>query len=301
MIRQISAIQSTSSNIMQHQAATDAGFEVIALSTVMAAEVIGLDLSQPLDDPTRQSVHRAFLRYQVLAFRDQNLTKEQQVTFSEQFGTLERHTLRNKGPNENPLVHIVTNLDSAGKPSGTLQSTQWHSDKSFRPEPSMATILHAVTLPPDGGDTCFADMYAAYDALPEAEKTAVTAMRVIHSWALSRANIGRTLSQAEIDDAPPMTHPLARTHRETGRKCLFMGTHASHLEGMPMAAGRARIEALEAHATQPQFIYRHQWRAGDVLMWDNRCLLHRADPNFDAARHPRVLHRTCLRGEATAP
>jgi taurine dioxygenase len=285
---------------MQQSAPQIAGFQIRPLGDVMAAEVIGLDLSKPLDEPTREAVRRAFLRYQLLAFRDQSLTKEQQIAFTEQFGVLERHTLSNKGSHENPLVHTVTNLDGEGKPSGAVKSTRWHSDKSFRPEPSMATILHAVTLPPEGGDTCFANMYAAHEALPESEKAALDGMRVIHSWELSRENIGRTLSRAEIDDAPPMTHPLARIHPETGRKCLFMGMHASHLEGMEMAAGRARIEALEAHATQPRFLYRHRWRAGDVLMWDNRCLLHRADPNFDANRHPRVLHRTCLRGTATA-
>lgn len=277
-----------------------AGFQIQPLSGLMAAEVTGLDLSKPFDEPAREAVHRAFLKYQLLAFRGQSLTKDRQVAFTEQFGALERHTLRNKGTNEHPLVHIVSNLDG-GKPSGIVKSTQWHSDKSFRPEPSMATILHAVTLPPDGGDTCFANMYAAYEALPESEKTELNETKVVHSWELSRENIGRTMPQAEIDDAPPTTHRLTRIHPETGRKCLFMGMHASHLEGMAVTAGRARIEALEAHATQPQFVYRHRWRAGDVLMWDNRCLLHRADPNFDAAKHPRVLHRTCLRGTPTAP
>ena len=109
-------------------------------------------------------------------------------------------------------------------------------------------------------------------------------------------NVTRTTSKEEKRDAPSMSHWLVRPHPDSGRKCLFMGMHASHLDGMPLARGRSRIEALEAHATQPQFLYRHHWRPGDMLMWDNRCLLHRAVPNFDAARFPRVLHRTCLRG-----
>lgn len=273
--------------------------QVRSLSGLMAAEVIGLDLAQPLDPEIREAVHQAFLTYQILVFRDQKLTKDQQVAFTEQFGTLERHTLRNRGTNDHPLVHMVTNFGADGRPSGTVKSTQWHSDKSFRPEPSMATILHALTLPPDGGDTCFANMYAAYEALPEAEKAELEDVRIVHSWELSRENIGRKMSEAEILDAPPMVHPLVRTHPETGRKCLFMGTHASHLGGMPLEEGRARIEQLEEHATQPQFVYRHHWRDGDVLMWDNRCLLHRADTNFDAASYPRVLQRTCLRGTPT--
>lgn len=277
-----------------------AGIQILPLSDVMAAEVIGVDLSEPLDPATQAAIHEAFLRHQLLVFRDQKLTKEQQVAFTEQFGTLERHTLRNRGASDSPFVHIVSNLDAEGKPSGVVKSTMWHSDKSFRPEPSMATILHAVTLPPDGGDTCFANMYLAYDELSEAEKAELDGVKVVHSWELSRENIGRKMSKEEIEDAPPMSHPLARTHPETGRKALFMGMHASHLEGMAMDEGRARIEALEAHATQPRFTYRHDWREGDVLMWDNRCLLHRADTNFDATQYPRVLHRTCLRGTATS-
>lgn len=276
---------------------THLGFQVRPLSNVMGAEVIGLDLSQAFDDETRQAVYDAFLTYKVLVFRDQHLTKAQQIAFSERFGALERHTLRNQGT-DFPLVHVVSNLNAEGKPSGTVGSQAWHTDKSFRPAPSMATILHAVTLPPQGGDTGFADMVAAYEALPEAEKAELANTRVVHSWELSRSNLGRYMSEEEKRDAATTSHPLVRTHPDTGRKCLFIGIHASYLEGLPIEAGRARIEQLEAHATSPRFRYRHQWRAGDVLMWDNRCLLHRAEANFDAARFPRVLNRTCLRGTA---
>jgi taurine dioxygenase len=261
----------------------------------MAAEVVGLDLGEPLGSPTRQAVYDAFVRYQVLAFRDQSLTKDQQMAFTEQFGTLERHVATNRG-GDIPLLHIVSNLNAEGKPSGQVKSTTWHSDKSFRPEPSMATILHAVIMPPDGGDTCFANMYAAYDALQDAEKATLDGLRVIHSWELSQQKSGMRATEEEIRDAPPMSHPLVRVHPDSGRKCLFMGQHASHIDGWPMADGRALLARLEAHATQDRFVYRHRWHAGDLLMWDNRCLLHRADPNFDAAMYPRVLHRTCLRG-----
>ena len=273
--------------------------QVLPLSDLMGAEIIGLDLSQPLNDRTRDQVHDAFLKYQVIVFRDQKLTKQQQVTFTEQFGPLERHTLRNLGTNDIPLVHVVTNMDDDGKLLGRVRSEKWHTDKSFRPEPSMATILHAVTLPPAGGDTVFANMYAGYEALPESTKAELADVKVVHSWELSRENIGRVMSEQEKRDAPDNAHPLVRTHPETGRKALFMGMHASHLEGMPMEDGRARIEALEEHATQERFIFRHNWREGDVLMWDNRCLLHHADGNFDTTKYPRVLHRTCLRGTAT--
>ncbi len=287
-------------DIMVSTATNPAPFAIAPLSELMAAEVIGLDLAHPLDAATRDAVHSAFLDHQLLVFRGQSLTKEQQVAFTEQFGTLERHTQRNKGTSDLPLVHIVNNLDENGKPMGSVRSDMWHTDKSFRPEPSMATILHAVTLPPEGGDTVFVNMYAAFEGLSPAEQDEIRDLRVVHSWRLSRENEGRVMSAEELADAPDNTHPLARVHPETRRTAIFAGMHASHIEGMPFEKGRALILRLEAHATQPRYLYRHTWRPGDLLMWDNRCLLHRADANFDAATYPRVLHRTCLRGTPTS-
>ena len=284
---------------MQNRALEAGQFDVRRLTETMAAEVVGLDLRQRLDAATRDAVYKAFVDNQILVFHDQDLTKEEQIAFTEQFGTLERHALSNRGTSDSPFVHIVTNMDAEGNLTGKLGSTRWHSDKSFRPAPSMATILHARILPPNGGDTVFANMHAAYEALDEAEKAELDEAKVVHSWELSRENIDRKLSQAEIDDAPPQTHPLARVHPDSGRRALFMGMHASHIEGGSIEAGRARIEALEEHSTQERFLYRHNWRKGDVLMWDNRCLLHRADPNFEVATHPRMMHRTCLRGTPT--
>jgi taurine dioxygenase len=281
-------------------ATSHAPLRIRALSPLMAAEVIGLDLRRALDEATRAAVYRAFLEHQVLVFRGQALDKAQQIAFTQQFGQLEEHRARNRGDDAFPLVHEVNNLGPDGKPSGALKSTAWHTDKSFRPAPALATILHAVTLPPDGGDTCFANMYAAYEALPDADKAALDGVRVVHSWPLSREQGGRAMPEEEIRANPPMSHALVRVHAETGRKCLYLGVHAAYLEDVPFEQGRARILALEAHATQPRFVYRHHWTPGDVLMWDNRCLLHRADSNFDAAQHPRVLHRTCLVGTPTA-
>ncbi|MEM8971365.1 MAG: TauD/TfdA family dioxygenase [Pseudomonadota bacterium] len=279
---------------------TSAGLEIKPLSATMAAEVTGLDLSQPMDQPTRDAVLSAFLKYKVLAFRNQKLSKSQQMAFTEQFGTLERHAKGNVGQDEFPLVHMVTNLGPDGQPTGVVKSTRWHSDKSFRPAPSMATILHAVTLPPDGGDTCFADMQAGFEALPEDEKDDLAEMTVVHSWEHSRDNVGKTFTKAELEDAPDMTHPLVRVHPDTGERALFLGMHAAFLGEMSKEDSLAKIEQLEEHCTQSRFVYRHNWQQGDVLMWDNRCLLHRADPNFDAAKFPRVMHRTCLRGTPTS-
>ncbi len=274
-------------------------FTVEPLSPVLGAAVTGLDLRQPLGDQTKRTIYDAFVRYHVLCFRDQHLSPDEQVAFTGQFGTLERHMARNRGP-VHPLVNIVSNLGADGKPTGKVGSTGWHSDKSFRPEPSLATILHAQIMPPDGGETCFANMIAAYDALPDAKKAEIGDVRIVHSWEQSRARLGLQATPEEIADAPPLTHPLVRTMPETREKALFMGEHASHIEGRPVDEGRALLDELTAHAVEERFVYRHKWRAGDMLMWDNRCLLHRANSNFDAARFPRVLHRTCLRGTAPA-
>ena len=274
-------------------------FTLEPLSPVLGAVVTGLDLRQPLSETTRGAVYDAFLRHHVLCFRDQRLTQAEQVAFSEQFGTLERHMARNAGTGH-PLVNVVSNLGADGKPSGKVGSTNWHSDKSFRPMPSLATFLHAQVMPPEGGETCFANMIAAYEALPEAERAALEGVRAIHDFAVSAALTGRKATAEEIADAPPRAQPLVRVIPETGRRALFLGDHASHIEGRPVEEGRAHLAALTAHAVAERFVYRHPWRMGDLLMWDNRCLLHRANTNFDAAFHPRVLHRTCLRGNAPA-
>ena len=274
-------------------------FTLEPLSPVLGASVSGLDLREPLSEPTKRAVYDAFVEYHVLCFRDQHLDQDQQIAFTEQFGTLERHMAVNRGT-VHPLVHIVTNVGADGKPSGKVASTRWHSDKSFRAQPSLATILHALVMPPDGGETCFANMIAAYEALPAAERAELDRVRVVHSWEISRARAGTRATPEEIADAPPMSHPLVRTIPETGRKALFMGEHAAYFEGLPEEVGRARLEQLTAYAVEERFVYRHKWKAGDLLMWDNRCLLHRANTNFDAARFPRVLQRTCLRGTAPA-
>ena len=164
-------------------------FTVEPLSPVLGAAITGLDLRQPLAEATKRAVYDAFVHYHVLCFRDQHLDQDQQIAFTEQFGTLERHIASNRGT-VNPLVHIVTNLGADGKPSGKVASTRWHSDKSFRTKPSLATILHAQVMPPDGGETCFADMIAAYAALPDAEKAELDRFRVVHSREISRARMG---------------------------------------------------------------------------------------------------------------
>ena len=165
-------------------------FTLEPLSPVLGVAVIGIDARRPLNEIARRAVYGAFVRYHVLCFRDQHLDTGQQIAFTAQFGALERHMARNRGTGD-PLVNVVSNLGSDGKPSGKMSSTNWHSDKSFRPEPSLATVLHAQIMPPEGGNTCFADMAAAYEALTDAERAELDGVRVVHDFAASAARTGR--------------------------------------------------------------------------------------------------------------
>jgi taurine dioxygenase len=276
-------------------------FEIRPLSPLMAAEILGLDLSQPVDDAMRDAILAALNRYKVLVFRDQNLPAAAQADFTRRFGELEPHVNRDFRSAGIPEVHPVNNLDENKRPSRGIKNIgnyAWHTDKSYMARPSLATLLYAVQLPPDGGDTEFADLQAAYDALPEERKQRLQPLRVVHSWERSRQKSGSKPATAEEKrDAPPVTHPLIRTHPATGRKGLYIGNHTSHIEGWPIDQGEALLAELLDFATQPQFVYRHRWRPGDMVMWDNRCLVHRAIANFDMDRHARVLNRTVVRGD----
>jgi alpha-ketoglutarate-dependent taurine dioxygenase len=270
------------------------------LSPAGGAEIHGLDLSQPIDDALKDAILAAFRDHHILVFRDQSLSDTHQHAFSKNFGPLEEHVHRMRDGSKLPLVHIVNNLDAHGSPTTTPHTHgnyYWHTDKSYHEVPSLATLLHAVILPPSGGDTQFANTRMAYDALPKDLKREIADLRVVHSWEVSRRNTGnKPATPEEIHDRPPVTHPLVRTHPDSGDETLFIGCHTSHIENMPVEGGRALLQELLEHTEQPQFIYTHQWRPGDLVMWDNRCLLHRAVANFDMAAHPRILHRTVVRG-----
>jgi taurine dioxygenase len=270
------------------------------LSPAAGVEIVGADLGRPLSPARRHAVRDAFRSHHVLVFRDQDLGQDAQLAFTRQFGEIEEHVGRHAAAARYGLVHTVTNLGADGRPSATLAQVgnyHWHTDKSYHAVPSLMTVLHARELPPEGGDTQFANMAMAYDALPEATRQEIAGLRVVHSWAASRRRAGAPPpSEVEMRERPPVEHPLVRTHPETGAKTLYIGNHASHVVGMAEADSEALLGDLLAHATQPQFVYTHRWRAGDLVVWDNRCLLHRALANYEMARHRRVLHRTVVTG-----
>jgi alpha-ketoglutarate-dependent taurine dioxygenase len=271
------------------------------LAEVGGIEISGVDLAQPLTDDRRDWLLATFRSHPILVFRDQHLTKQQQYDFTLNFGEIEsQHVNRLIDAERYAAVHTVCNLDADGNPSAVLRERGnyfWHSDKSYHAVPSLLTMLHAVELPPLGGETQFANTALAYAALPAATQQQIAGMRAVHSWEASRINCGgRPATEEQKRERPPVDHPLVRTHPDTGAKVLYLGNHASHVLGLPEAEGRALLVQLREHATQAAFVYTHRWQAGDLVLWDNRCLLHRALPHEGMSLHRRVLHRTVVKG-----
>ncbi len=282
-------------------------FSTKRLSAAGGVEITGVDLSQPIDaattDATKDAIMRAFLEFHILVFRDQALTKDEQYRFSQNFGELEHHVGRLPNGDPYPIVHTVTNLDAEGIPITSLTGEgnyRWHSDKSYHAVPSLTTMLHAVELPQSGGgDTQFANTWRGYETLSDALKTRIADMKVEHSWEASRRNAGAPPpNEAQRRERPPVTHPLVRTHPDTGEKSLYLGNHISHILGLPRHESDALVKELTEHTTQDDCVYTHQWRPGDFVMWDNRLLLHRAVPNYEFSVDRRLLHRTVVIGTA---
>lgn len=275
--------------------ATD--IQINPLSDVLGAEVIGLDLREPIPREVKARLDQAFADYHVLCFRNQSLSKHEQIEATKQFGELDVHVQSNRS-SDIPLIHIVTNLDENDVPRQAIAakgSVRWHSDKSYRKAPSHATFLYALEVPEEGGETMFANTIMAFEALPDERQRELSGRKIVHSWPDSVRRTGnREATDEEKANWPPVDQPLARTHPASGRKGLFLGQHAAFIEGQEKD-GRVPIDELEAWCTQPQFVYAHKWRPGDLLMWDNSCLLHKAAP-FDGDRYRRLMHRTVTQG-----
>jgi len=274
------------------------------LTPVFGAEITGVDLTR-LDDTTFEHIEDAFETYSVLVFPNQNLDDDAQIAFSRRFGELEK--TQGHIANNFQVKHVseITNLDPDGKLMAPddprvlyrLGQRNWHSDSSFKRVPAKASLLHARKLPPDGGDTQFASLRAAYDALPEARKRELEDKVAIHHYAYSRRNGGYALTnEAEDKRFPPVPQAMIRANPVNGRKALYVGSHASHIRGMPEEEGRALLKELLDFATQEQFTYLHHWKVGDLVMYDNRAAVHRARP-YKITEHPRILHRTTVMGE----
>src|SRR2546422_2049238 len=281
---------------------------VTPLTAVFAARVEGVDITRPVDDALWKAIRAAFEEHSVLVFRDAPLDDAAQVAFSGRFGALE--VTKSINPAAGTPFARQSNLDiktGAVIPPDDrrmvyqLANMLWHSDSSFKPVPSLCSLLSARIVPPEGGATEFASTRAAYPSLPEALKARVERAIAVHDFAWSRDQVrSGFFTDEERAVYPPVRHPLVRTNPVNGRRSLFLGAHASYVEGLPVEEGRALLRELLEHVTQPQFRYRHEWMEGDLVIWDNRCVLHRATP-YDSARHQRLLQRTTISGDPAEP
>lgn len=270
------------------------------LGGALGAEVSNVDLSRPLSEAQFAAIEQAFVRHLVLVFRDQPLTDEQQLAFARRFGDLEGHINTPTRHERYEKVQVFSNVRPDGSTLGVhpeLGTLVWHTDKSYVATPSMATILRSTAIAKEGGDTLFANCQAAYDDLDDATKEKIAGLKAVHSWERSREKVGeKPATPEQIAAAPPVEHPIVRTHPVTGRKGIYAGSHSSHVAGMGRDEGEALLAELERFATQNKYIYRHKWRRDDVLMWDNRGTMHCVTP-YDAAKEKRAIHRVVVRGD----
>jgi taurine dioxygenase len=286
----------------------------------LGAQISGVDLSKPLDDDTFAQLARAFFDNEVVFLRNQKITPEQQVAFTRRFGTLEQHVRKESRLERHPEILIVSNvLDEQGNAIGTQDAGRfWHSDLSYKNEPSMLSALYALEVPvKDGrvlGNTSFASTTAAYEALPDETKRRVNGLKNVHSYRYYRtknmdaqkqeqARGGRViqehvLSEEQLKSVPDVETPVVRTHPVTQRKGLFVNeAHTSHIVGMSREESEKLLSQLYQHITKPEFIYTHTWQAGDLLLWDNAAVQHKATFDYDLPLR-RLMYRTTVRGTA---
>jgi taurine dioxygenase len=286
----------------------------------LGAQISGVDLSKPLDDDTFAQIAQAFFDNEVAFFRDQKLTPEQQVAFTRRFGVLEQHVRKESRLAGHPEILIISNLlDEQGNAIGSQDAGRfWHSDLSYKKEPSMLSALYSLEVPvKDGkvlGDTSFASTTAAYEALPQATKQRIDGLKNVHSYRYyrgknieaqkeERARGGReiqehVLTEEQLKSVPDVDTPVVRTHPVTKRKGLFVNeAHTSHIVGMPAEESAKLLSELYAHVTDPEFIYTHSWRPGDLLLWDNAAVQHKATFDYDLPLR-RLMYRTTVRGTA---
>lgn len=278
-----------------------------------AAEIGGVDVREPLEDETLVALRGAIHEFGVVVLRDQDIDDQQQVRFSTRFGALEmpgQYGLEQAGPVPNVL--ILSNLaPETGRPMLAADpraryneaAGMWHSDSSFKPVPAAQSILSGRIVPPEGGNTEFADMRIVWDELPEELKTRLRGRFAEHSIAYSQSvqnpDAAFFESEEQKSKAAPVRQPLIRKHPGNGRLAAYVGSHTSHIVDLPVNEGRAIIQDLLARATVPERIYSHRWQPKDLVIWDNPSVIHRST-KFDAFRYPRVMHRTTVAGSGPA-
>lgn len=266
-----------------------------------AAEAIGAPRDLRVDDAALREIEAAWFRYGILVFRDLDMTPAEHVAFTRRLGPLHIMVPSEFNLPDHPEVWVVGNAEADGKPLGLRGAGMgFHTDGEDKTVPNAGSFLYARMVPPEGGDTLFADMVSAYAALLADVREKIAGKRARFSRAeMHRINYPdmRPYTAAELAARPDVFHPLVRRHDRSGRVSLYIGRWACDIEGMPSAEGRALVAWLQEFARQNRFVYRHRWRDGDAVLWDNRCTQHCATP-FDEARYVRLMHRTTLEGDA---
>lgn len=267
------------------------------LSPALGAEIVRVDLSRPLDAATVAAIREAWKEHLVLLFRDQTLDEDDQVRFARHFGQLQERPrpkdLRAEAKVKNPEVMLVSNIRENGKLIGSLPDgeMQFHSDMCYIPKPPKGTFLYAVEIPSTGGDTLFLNMYKAYEALSPTMKETLRGKEAVNVFLYGSTT--RDGNRPDFNVHPHATHPLVRVHPDTGRPALYLNRLMTwNIEGMEDKASRELLEKLFDHVEQPQFIYPHKWRIGDLILWDNRCTLHARTDFSDKER--RLLRRVVV-------
>ncbi len=276
-------------------------FEIRPLMPALGAEIVGLDLARDVDPDAFRALYDAFLRHQVLVFPPNQLPPAAQVAFARQFGEVQVHVMTMYHADGFPELYRLSNLDANGRPDGRHPdkgTLYWHTDGSWRRVTGQATIIYGEIVPETGGETHFCDMYGAYERLSDDWKRRIAGMRAVHNLDFSRTRRHGTdlMTEAQKREAPPVEHPVVRRHPETGRACLYLGDHAESIVGMPYDEGRALIDELNALAVHPDLTYAHHWQAHQLIVWDNRCLMHRAT-QYDPHTQARVVRRCTVLGE----
>jgi taurine dioxygenase len=274
--------------------------EIIPTGAAVGAEIRGVDLSQPLGDNVFAQIEHAYDEHGVVFFRDQRIAPEQQVAFTRRFGEIEFNIFGERWSVPGcPEIVVVSNITDDGKPIGIRRAGEnWHSDMCYAARPPRGTMLYAREIPTlhglPLGDTEFASAAAAWDALPAALRNFLAGKRAMFDFSARKRAL--TPTREEIERNPPVTHPIVRTHPHTGRKCLYvMRDDCTGIEGLGAEEAEALICALADHVVKPAFIYRHQWRVGDLLLWDNCTVQHRAVQDYDLPQR-RLMHRTTMGG-----
>lgn len=271
--------------------------QITPLSDALGAEVTGLDLAQPIDDETRRQLEDAFTEHLVLVVRDQKLTPGEFVAATRLFGKPMHQYFSDMIMEDHPEIIVIDSRDAPLLPNGEprlVGSGAWHSDHTNTPQPPKATVLYAIALPSTGGTTGFANMHKAYDGLSEDERARVDGMKTVNT-------LGEAIDQVSEEDLEefnrPCVHPLVRTHPVTGKKAIYVGpVKVEYIEGMKPEESRRYIEDLQERTIQPEITYRHAWKPGDLLMWDNRAVAHKAFRDYDHTEG-RIMHRVILEGD----